>query len=77
MKVASIPNEVRCLIDARGMTPVAAWRTHLGISQIDMADRLGVTIGQYHRLDRAEWLHRATLESIADKMGIELGQLLE
>lgn len=77
MKVITIPNAVRCLIDVRGMTPVAAWRTHLGISQIDMADRLGVTIGQYQKIDRSDWLHRTTLERIADEMNIELGQLLE
>jgi hypothetical protein len=60
----TVPNEVVNLSFERGASPMAAWREHLGITQ-----------AAYAQMERAKQPRKATLEKVAEAMGLELEQL--
>lgn len=62
---------------AAGKTPVRAWREYLGLSQGQVAQRMGITqpgFAQHERRD-ANKLTPATREKIATALGISVQQL--
>lgn len=62
---------------ATGTTPVRAWREHLGLSQEQVAQRMGITqpgFAQHERRD-ANKLTPVTREKIAAALGISVQQL--
>lgn len=69
------PNEVVNLSFERGISPMAAWREHLGITQAEVAARIGITQAAYAQMERAKRPRSATLEKVAGAMGLELEQL--
>ncbi|MGI4815616.1 MAG: helix-turn-helix domain-containing protein [Janthinobacterium lividum] len=59
-----------------GMSPIRAWREHLGLTQRDVARRLGVAQPTYAEQESGELrLRKATKEKIAAALGITLDQL--
>lgn len=58
-----------------GSTPARAWREHLGLTQADMAERLGISQPAYAQQEAREHLRRSTLEKIARALGINIEQL--
>lgn len=58
-----------------GVTPVRAWREHLGLTQADVAARLGITQSAYAQQEGSERLRRASREKIAAALGIGASQL--
>lgn len=58
-----------------GATPVRAWREYLGLTQLDMAARLGISQSAYAQQEAREHLRRSTLEKIAAALGIGISQL--
>lgn len=58
-----------------GATPVRAWREYLGLTQADMAARLGVSQSAYAQQENSERLRRTSLERIAVALGISTEQL--
>jgi len=58
-----------------GATPVRAWREHLGLTQADMAERLGISQPAYAQQENSERLRKATREKIAAALGITSAQL--
>jgi DNA-binding XRE family transcriptional regulator len=70
-----VPHEVVENIVVQGMTPVRAWREHLGITQADMAERLGITQSAYSQQEAAPKNRKATREKIAAALGILPSQL--
>jgi DNA-binding XRE family transcriptional regulator len=56
-----------------------AWREHLGLTQAELAHRMGVTQSAVSQMERvgARRPHRATLEKAATAMGLAVDQLIE
>nr|WP_220669705.1 helix-turn-helix transcriptional regulator [Paraburkholderia fungorum] len=69
-----IPHEVVSAI-ANGATPSRAWREHLGLKQIEVAARLGISQPAYAQHERKERLRESSREKIAAALGITADQL--
>ncbi|WP_343637841.1 helix-turn-helix transcriptional regulator [Roseateles sp.] len=70
-----IPDAVAQLVFNENMTSAKAWRTHLGLTQQVVADRLGITQGAYAQLEASGRPRRSSRERIAKALGIRPGQL--
>ena len=72
-----VPQEVveRHVLD--GVSLVAAWREHLGMTQAELARRAGMQQSAVARIERGDSRpRRATLRRLATAMGLHPGQLL-
>lgn len=58
-----------------GATPVRAWREYLGLTQADVAVRLGISQSAYAQQENSERLRKTSLERIAAVLGISTEQL--
>jgi DNA-binding XRE family transcriptional regulator len=73
---ATIPHEVLGLVVKNNKTPIAAWREYLGLTQDEMASRMGITQPSFARMESAKRkLRIATLKKIASAMNIQWEQL--
>ena len=70
-----IPNEVMGKIIEDGLSPMRAWREHLGLTQAEMAARIGVSQSAYAQLETSQRPRKATLERVTQAMGVTLAQL--
>lgn len=70
-----IPHEVVKLMALERMTPARAWREHLGLTQVEVAERIGITQGAYAQQEAAPKNRKATREKIAVALGIMPEQL--
>jgi len=52
-----------------------AWREHLGLSQAEVAGRIGITQAAYAQMERVKKPRKATLEKVASALGLEVEQL--
>jgi len=71
----TVPNEVVTLSFERGMSPMAAWREHVGLTQAEVAARIGITQAAYAQMERVKQPRKTTLEKVASAMGLEVAQL--
>ncbi|KNZ33421.1 MAG: DNA-binding protein [Methylibium sp. NZG] len=71
----TVPNEVVNLSYERGMSPMAAWREHFSLTQAEVAARMGVTQAAYAQMERVKQPRKATLQKVAEALGIEVEQL--
>lgn len=70
------PHEVVSLTFRKGYSMVRAWREHLGLTQQQVAQRMGVAQQTYARFEAPGAAHRpSTLKRIADAMGLSWEQL--
>lgn len=74
-KTGVVPHAVVGLMVEEGMSPAKAWRTHLGLTQSVVAERMGVSQSAYQQLEASETIRKASREKIAAALGIEAGQL--
>ncbi|QHB56102.1 helix-turn-helix domain-containing protein [Ralstonia solanacearum] len=58
-----------------GATPVRAWREHLGLTQAEVAGRLGISQPAYAQQENSNRLRKASREKIATALGILPAQL--
>ena len=70
-----VPNEVVNLMFDQEMSPAKAWRTHLGLTQDEVAKRLGTTQSAYAQLEASKNLRKSSRERIAEALGIRPAQL--
>jgi len=70
-----IPNEVVGRTIMKGATPVTAWREHLGLTQAEVAAKLGISQGAYAKEEGSDKLRKASREKIAAALGIAPQQL--
>ena len=70
-----IPNEVVGMVVKEGATLAAAWRRHLGLTQTDVAERIGISQSAYAQQESASKPRKATREKIAAALGIDPQQL--
>jgi DNA-binding XRE family transcriptional regulator len=71
----SVPHAVVALMLEQQMTPVRAWRAHLGVTQTDVAAKMGITQSAYAQMEAAPKNRKATREKIAAALGIMPEQL--
>jgi DNA-binding XRE family transcriptional regulator len=74
-QMGTVPNEVVDLSFERGMSPMAAWREHFGLTQAEVAARIGITQAAYAQMERVRQPRRATLQKVASALGLEVEQL--
>lgn len=65
-----VPNAVVGYMIKDGMTPIAAWRRHLDLTQAEVAGRLGISQSAYAQQESAERPRKGTREKIAAALGI-------
>lgn len=70
-----VPNEVVNLSFDRGVSAMAAWREHLGLTQVEAAARIGITQAAYAQMERVKQPRKATLDKVASALGLEVEQL--
>jgi DNA-binding XRE family transcriptional regulator len=71
-----LPPEVMELHAVRKMSLVRAWREHLGLTQDEVAQRLGVSRPAYVQMETSKTRPRViTLKKIAAALGVEWEQL--
>lgn len=71
----TVPDEVVNLSFERGVSAMAAWREHLGLTQSEIAGRIGITQAAYAQMERVKQPRKVTLEKVAAAMGLEVEQL--
>jgi DNA-binding XRE family transcriptional regulator len=72
----SIPHEVVGMTIKKGYTLVRAWREYLGLTQTEVARRMGITQAALSQMEAGEkQLRKVTLEKLAAAMGIGVDQL--
>jgi len=70
-----VPHEVvEYLVDEQ-CSPATAWRKHLGLTQTEVAKRIGITQAAYAQQETAKKPRQATREKIAKALGISPKQL--
>jgi len=74
-RAPTIPNAVVNKIINKDMTPIRAWREHLGLTQTEVARRLGVSQSAYAQQEAKEPVRKSTRERIARALGIVPEQL--
>ncbi|NDV28850.1 helix-turn-helix domain-containing protein [Desulfovibrio sp. JC010] len=74
----SIPHEVVKLHVLENKPLVRAWREHLGKTQTEVAESMGIKQASFSQMENnPKSLRPSTLKRIADAMGIEWEQLSE
>jgi DNA-binding XRE family transcriptional regulator len=58
-----------------GATPVRAWREHLGLTQSEVAQRLGISQSAYAQQESSDRLRKSSQDKIAVALGITNEQL--
>jgi len=65
-----VPHEVVGYMVKEQCSPAAAWRKHLGLTQTEVARRIGITQAAYAQQETAKKPRKATRENIARALGI-------
>jgi DNA-binding XRE family transcriptional regulator len=71
----TVPNEVVNLAFDRDITPLAAWREHLGLTTAEIANRIGITEDAYSALEQERQPRKTKLVSAAEALGLDVDQL--
>ena len=71
----TVPDEVVWAAFDRGLSPMAAWREHLGFTQAEVATRIGVAQAACSEMERVKHPRKATLEKVSAALGLEAEQL--
>lgn len=71
----ALPHEVLGLIITNDWSPIRAWREYLGLTQEQVAARLGITQPAYAQQESSRRPRKATRERLATALGIFPSQL--
>lgn len=71
----TVPNEVVQASFDQDISALAAWREHLGLTQAEVALRMGISQAAYAQMERARRPRKATLEKVAAALGLDVEQL--
>lgn len=70
----TIPHEV--VMRSIDVSLIRAWREHFGLSQAEVAARMGISQAAYQKLEGKEAHHRlATLKKIATALNLDVRQI--
>jgi predicted transcriptional regulator len=73
---ATVPHEVAARVLREQISPVRAWREHLGLTQTELAGRMNISQSAFAQMEMPERRARAsTIKKIAAAMGIAPDQL--
>jgi len=70
-----VPHQVIGFIAENGWTAARAWREYLGLTQQEVAERIGISQPAYAQQEAGLRPRKATRERIAAAMGIKSGLL--
>ncbi len=70
-----VPDKIVNVVFERGVSPMSAWREHLGLTQTEVAGRIGITQAAYAQMERVKQPRKATLQKVAEAMGLDVEQL--
>lgn len=70
-----VPHEVVKMTIGGAMSQARAWREYLGLTQEEVANRLGISQSALAQMEAAKRPRRPTLEKLAAALGIRLEQL--
>ena len=65
-----VPSEVVNLVFDNNYSPAQAWREYLKLSQIEVAQKIGITQSAYSQNEKSQKLRKATRIKIASALGI-------
>lgn len=71
----TVPHEVVAAMVENDWTPAKAWREHLGLTQAEVASRLGISQPAYAQQESSDKLRKSTRDKIAEALGILPAQL--
>lgn len=73
---AYLPHEVVGYMVKEDFSLLAAWRKHRGLTQAELAERIGSSQSSLQRMERSgARLRKATLEKLADALDVTVEQL--
>ncbi len=75
MARGAVPNEVVSAVFDRDLSPMAAWREHLGLTQAEVAARMEISESDYARMECLKRPRKARLNKAATAMGLKVEQL--
>lgn len=70
-----VPSDVVGLVLKHQYSAVRAWREYLGLTQIEVAQRLGISQSAYSQHENSQTLRKSTRLKIAEALGIHPEQL--
>ncbi|MDO4223727.1 MAG: helix-turn-helix transcriptional regulator [Acinetobacter sp.] len=70
-----IPADVAKLAILNDFSALRAWREHLGLTQCEVAQRLGISQSAYSQYENAKSLRKKTRLKVADVLGLRAEQL--
>lgn len=70
-----VPQVVVNRVFDANLSPMAAWREYLRLTQAELAARLGISQSAYAQIEAGKRPRKATLQKVADAMGLQLEQL--
>lgn len=71
-----IPHEVVRMTIGGQMTLARAWREYLGLTQMQVASRMGISQPALAQMENAKNPRKSTRQKLADALGIKLSQLV-
>lgn len=74
-RAPTVPNAVVAKVINQNMTPIRAWREHLGLTQAIVAQRLGISQSAYAQQEAKDTVRKSTREKIARALQIDPEQL--
>jgi DNA-binding XRE family transcriptional regulator len=70
-----IPYEVIRKEISEGTSKIQAWREYLGLTQTEVAERMGVSQASFSKTERAKHPRKETLRKVAKALGVKVEQL--
>ena len=70
-----IPNEVVGLVVLQGYNPIKAWRTHLNLTQDEVAGTMGISQSTYAQMEASKKPTKRALERAASGLGIKFAEM--
>jgi len=71
----TIPHEVVSMTIRDGLSLITAWRKYLKLSQVEVANRMGITQAGLSQIEKSERHKPKTLEQIAKALDLTIEQL--
>ncbi|OOR99785.1 transcriptional regulator [Haemophilus paracuniculus] len=70
-----VPHAIVEAVLIKQINPVRAWREHLGFTQSEIAEKLGISQPAYAKYEKSQSLRKTTKAKIATALGINVAQL--
>ena len=71
----TVPNAVVGTVFDGSISVIKAWREYLRLTQAELAARIGISQAAYAQMEAVKQPRKATLQKVADAMGLALEQL--